>query len=902
MRRHYAFEAENLTENVRGQLERVEDAVDSKCTSVSACESMLARIEAEEDKFNGALESMVNSAKAAQSGAIDRATMASQIAPVSAELKEIADNIGVATESVGVSQNELNDVRAYISGAKEIVESKLDELSRATESDEGDKPKDDKDEDGKDDKGDDKKDDKDSKSESDGDKKDDKDSKSESDDGEEDDKEKDDKDGDNGDGEEAPADESFTFDGVVYSVESPAFESAVMTLSEIDAIAMEGYNWDKKAQYKQIMDTARADIKDARSLANNGKTDEALKKLDDAKAKIKSALDGFKKACREEQDGVTAVIGFFAYSLRAIGFAIIASIPTFGLGGIAVEIKSNVEVIVDIIEAVKKVAEGDELKAGDLNMYTKALEHNMVIMMHYIDNVKTNIKGKASAAAASAPATSAPAQESIALDGVDFIVGSPAYESMLNSLVGLDEVAMEGYNWDQKAKYKANIDKAKKALNAANTYKRNGDYDRALKSIDEGIAAAEASLKDFQNAQRENQTAGNAICGFFAYGWRALGHSFLLGLGVGVTGGIAGIPAAVTAAVSTIAMNIRNAVDAIAQIAEGVKKSADGESLSPADFNRYTKSLENNMRIMIARMKQARKAIAAKQNSSAAKADDAKTDDAKPASESEISDEDWDAADESWAAAVESCIDEATVAAAMEGANADALAAIKEHNAKMRSLKKEFRSLNKAKDFNGAAAKASEMAQLCRDSKAKVDQIPASVGSAVIANLGMALLGAASGAAIGAVTGAGALAAAGAATGVKVTGTAAAGAALYGGAAGAAIGAVNKATDAQSNTLVRLLQKKGIANGAKSETAEKVWVVNREDLGKKLDANDFNAIIAAIKVDLTKDADSWDRTAKALRNKASGANESFGDEMIDGFVAACESAMIQKSDAPYLFD
>jgi len=885
MRRHYAFEAENLTENVRGQLERVEDAVDSKCTSVSACESMLARIEAEEDKFNGALESMVNSAKAAQSGAIDRATMASQIAPVSAELKEIAGNIGVATESAGVSQTELNDVRAYISGAKEIVESKLDELSRATESDEGDEPKEDKDnkdDDGKDDKSDDKGDDE---------KKDDKDDKSKSDDGEDDDEKKDDKDDKEGDDEEAPADESFTFDGVVYNVSSPAFESAVMTLSEIDAIAMEGYNWDKKAQYKQIMDTARADIKDARSLANNGKTDEALKKLDDAKAKIKSALDGFKKACSEEQDAVTAVIGFFAYSLRSIGFAIIASIPTFGLGGLAVEIKSNVEAIVDIIEAVKKVADGDELKAGDLNMYTKALEHNMVIMMHYIDNVKTNIKGKASAAA------SAPAQESITLDGVDFIVGSPAYESMLDSLIGLDEVAMEGYNWDQKAKYKANIDKAKKALHAANTYKRNGDYTNALKSIDEGIAAAEASLKDFQNAQRENQTAGNAICGFFAYGWRALGHNFLLGLGLSAAGGIVGLPAAVANTIGTIAANIRNSADAIAQIAEAVKKSADGDSLSAADFNRYTKSLENNMRIMIERMKQARKAIAAKANSSAAKADET-----KPASESELSDEDWDAADESWAAAVESCIDEATVAAAMEGANADALAAIKEHNVKMRSLKKEFRGLVKAKDFNGAAAKASEMAQLCRDSKAKVDQIPASVGSAILANLGMTLLGAASGVAIGAGVGAAGIAAAGAIGGAKASGAAIAGGAIYGGAAGAALGAIDKVTDAQSNTLVRLLQKKGIANGAKSEKAEKTFVVNREDLGKKLDANDFNAIISAIKVDLTKDADSWDRTAKALKNKASGANESFGDDMIDGFVAACESAMIQKSDAPYLFN
>ena len=677
MRRHYAFEADNLTDNVRGQLERVEDAVDSKCRSVAACESMLARIEAEEDKFNGALESMVNTAKAAQSGAIDRATMASQIAPVSAELKEIAGNIGVATESVGVSQTELNDVRAYISGAKEIVESKLDELSRATESDEGDEPKDDKkDDDKKDDKGDDEK-------------KDDKDSKSEDDDESEDD-------GDEDEEEAEAADESY----------AAAIESCIDG-AIVDA-AMEGANVDALAVLKEHNGKLRALKKEFRS----------LKKAKDFKGAAAKARE-IAQLCSDSKAKVDQIPA-------SVGSAVIANVG-----------------------------------------------------MLLISAATTGLAGAAGGAIGSAAATGK-------------VVGS--------------------------------------AVKVA------------------GVASAAAGAGSAAGA-----ATGNTLV------------RFLQKKGIG-----------------------NGATSEKAEKAFVVNREDLGKKLDANDFNAIISSIKVDLTKAADTWTRTAKAL---ENKSA-----------QAATESDLSDAQWDAADESWAAAVESCIDEATVAAAMEGANADALAALKEHNAKMRSLKKEFRGLNKAKDFNGAAAKASEMAQLCRDSKAKVDQIPASVGSAVIANLGMALVSAAGGAAIGAAVGAGGLAAAGAATGIKVTGSAAAGAALYGGVGGAAAGVGSAAGSGVGNTLVRLLQKKGVANGAKSEKAEKTFVVNREDLGKKLDANDFNAIIAAIKVDLTKDADTWDRTAKALKNKASGANESFGDDMIEGFVAACESVMIQKSNAPYLFD
>ena len=239
MRRHYAFEAENLTEDVRSQLERVETAVDSKCTSVSACESMLNRVEAEEKKFNGALESMIGSAKAAQSGSIDRAVMSRQIAPVAAELKEIAGNIGVATESAGISQDELLGVRSYLNGAKEIVESKLDELSRATESDEGDEPKDDKgDDDKKDEKGDEKSDDKGDEPKDDSskdEKSDDDESEDSSDDDDSDVKDEKSEDGDDDDdSDEEDASESFSSIGIDVS---GAMEGLISRVRDSAALA-----------------------------------------------------------------------------------------------------------------------------------------------------------------------------------------------------------------------------------------------------------------------------------------------------------------------------------------------------------------------------------------------------------------------------------------------------------------------------------------------------------------------------------------------------------------------------------------------------------------------------------------------------------------------------------------
>ena len=141
MRRHYAFESEELPSAVKDQLEKVEDAVDEKCTSVEACDEMLDKISAEQDKFNGCLKDMAGAAKDCKDGKCDSAEMAAKVSPKMAELKEVAKSIGVASEGETVTEDEVKAAKQYLEGAEEIVEAKKDELGAAEGGD--DKPKDD---------------------------------------------------------------------------------------------------------------------------------------------------------------------------------------------------------------------------------------------------------------------------------------------------------------------------------------------------------------------------------------------------------------------------------------------------------------------------------------------------------------------------------------------------------------------------------------------------------------------------------------------------------------------------------------------------------------------------------------------------------------------------------------
>lgn len=128
MRRRYAFEAEGVSEEVKAQLEKVEDAVEDKCTTEEACDKMLDKVSEEKEKFDDALQTMADAAKDCKDGKCDKAEMAEKITPKMAELKEVAKSIGVASEGEALTEAELKDARDYLNGVEEIVEAKKDEV------------------------------------------------------------------------------------------------------------------------------------------------------------------------------------------------------------------------------------------------------------------------------------------------------------------------------------------------------------------------------------------------------------------------------------------------------------------------------------------------------------------------------------------------------------------------------------------------------------------------------------------------------------------------------------------------------------------------------------------------------------------------------------------------------
>lgn len=138
MRRIYAFEAEELSPEVKSQLEKVEDVVEDKCDTPEACDKILDGIKDEKEKFDGALKEMAGAAKDCQDGKCDKSEMAAKISLKMAELKEVAQNIGVASEGDTVTEKELQDAKAYLEGAEEIVEAKKDELENGCSSEECD--------------------------------------------------------------------------------------------------------------------------------------------------------------------------------------------------------------------------------------------------------------------------------------------------------------------------------------------------------------------------------------------------------------------------------------------------------------------------------------------------------------------------------------------------------------------------------------------------------------------------------------------------------------------------------------------------------------------------------------------------------------------------------------------
>lgn len=287
--------------------------------------------------------------------------------------------------------------------------------------------------------------------------------------------------------------------------------------------------------------------------------------------------------------------------------------------------------------------------------------------------------------------------------------------------------------------------------------------------------------------------------------------------------------------------------------------------------------------------------------------------------------------------------------AAMEGANIDALKAMKSAVSKIRTAAKEMRAAKKAGDFKGAAAKANEAAAAADELASDCNNIPDSVSSTAIVTIALAVIAIAAGTGLGAKKGfkfaavqkahrganvAKAGAEAGKAAAAQFTATQAAGYDMMGGTAidaarDAAKSAMRDATAASKkmarNTVLRNTGKgaaigagagaaaagAGASVGALSKfiTQKKLTDADGDmnsEAVKKMGANDLNALISAIKIA----AKNLSKHYKKLASKfASGqdveATESaMTGATFDGFIAACEAFQFgtSASSSPYLFD
>lgn len=288
--------------------------------------------------------------------------------------------------------------------------------------------------------------------------------------------------------------------------------------------------------------------------------------------------------------------------------------------------------------------------------------------------------------------------------------------------------------------------------------------------------------------------------------------------------------------------------------------------------------------------------------------------------------------------------------AAMEGANIDALKAMKSAVSKIRTAAKEMRAAKKAGDFKGAAAKANEAAAAADELASDCNNIPDSVSSTAIVTIALAVIAIAAGTGLGARKGfkfaavqkahrganvAKAGAEAGKAAAAQFTATQAAGYDMMGGTAidaarDAAKSAMRDATAASKkmarNTVLRNTGKgaaigagagaaaagAGASVGALSKfiTQKKLTDADGDmnsEAVKKMGANDLNALISAIKIAAKNLSKHYKKLASkfASGQDAEATESAMTDATFDGFIAACEAFQFGTSAAsssPYLFD
>lgn len=368
------------TKSVEKLLSAVEKNINKKCKSVEDCDVYLEKITAEGKKFNESMKALADAAKAFKEGKIDKKELNDQVKPIIKDLKGSCCSLklgDLAKDEKNITDDELAALKEFIEGAKKIIEAKKASIA----------------------------------------------------------------------GDEAQEGCESTITGIdefIASCES-------MIISEIDGsntmvtigeesydiasqasefmlaceaalyenlLAAEGFNYDRKEEYKKILDDAKAMYKEAKVCAKNG--DEA-----GTKAAINKLIEYIKESKKifdekiKEGTVTDAVIGYFAYALRAYGILLLSLIPTLGLSYMVVTVKSWVEEIMIIINAIKK---SDSLTASDFNKYTKALSHNMDIAIKYYSEAGKKLSIKAAKKAAKEEMKEEPAGESLIFEDFDNLI------------------------------------------------------------------------------------------------------------------------------------------------------------------------------------------------------------------------------------------------------------------------------------------------------------------------------------------------------------------------------------------------------------------------------------------------------------------------------------------------
>ena len=387
------------------------------------------------------------------------------------------------------------------------------------------------------------------------------------------------------------------------------------------------------------------------------------------------------------------------------------------------------------------------------------------------------------------------------------------------------------------------------------------------------------------------------------------------------------------------------------EVAKSIGVASEGEALTEAELKDARDYLNGVEEIVEAKKDEVCDGSCEKSEGEEPESDDDDEDD-------EGAEDNIDEATESYLDDLDTAIESSFIDFAMEGASTDAIAALKSAVSKMRTARKEMRAAAKSGDMKLAAEKAREGAGYADDLANACNNIPDSVSSAAIANIAVAVAVILGSLAVGGtkfgVHAKRQLAAA--KTNVKnaihkgyAQGKAAFDESVKAGAYGMDAG-MSKAEMAAE----RARNAKAFAEGAKNDTiaaARKALaktakhdigdaaakgalitaagatagggtalvkvlksknVVDAEgnvtEEGKKLKANDVNALISAIKL-AAKTAKSY--FEKKAQKFSSGENAEEASEstvnLFDGFIAACESYRFdsnsEKQDEvlPYLF-